>query len=240
MKKLISFVCSLVILGVSAFSCFASTDSFKDQILSALKSGAYTGVTTLYLPQEYLNQAENYLNSNESSLTEEQTQKILANINDVKKTIAQTNATSFAEIENDSATFEKIKTSAEQAASEAGLKLTFNGSKSITITDSNGNVVFKTSIDGNSQTGFNGGYQQATSNTNNIDKKHTDKEQISGNEPAEDNATTTTYEASENDVIKTTGLGVNVTNAAVVSSVIGLLLLASGAVIYNNKLFKHE
>ena len=220
MKKLISFVCSLVILVASAFSCFASTDSLKDQILSALKSGAHTGVTTLHLPQEYLNQAENYLNSNEINLTEEQTNRILAKINEAKAIIAQTNATSLADIQKDSEKFEKIKAAIEQAVSNAGLKFTYNGGKSITITDSNGKIVFKTSFNGDIQ-------QTAKSNGDNA------------GQAASGTATSGTA-ASKNDVIKTTGLGINTTNAAVISSIIGLLVLASGAVIYKNKLYKHE
>ena len=230
MKKLISIVCSLVILGVSAFSCFAAEVGGnlnsvvdKDLILSRLKSGFNTGANvTLYLPQEYLNQAENYLNANGDKLTEDQYKEILININQAASHIKGTNAKSFAEIQNDSQRFEKIKAAMEKAASEAGLKITFNGGKSITVTDASGNVVFKTSVDGNIQKASYNSNNGADRNTN-----YVDEEERRGNDPA-------------GDVIKTTGLDINVTNAAVVSSIIGLLVLASGAVIYTNKLYKHE
>ena len=224
MKKLVSIFCSLVILGMSALSCFAAgvgaLTPTKDTILDLLKSGfGTTSGTRLYLPQEYLNQAENYLNANGDKLTENQYFEIIDQIYEAYGTISKTNATSFADLQkNFPETVNALKKIAQDAASSAGLKITFGEGKSVTITDSTGNVVFKTSVDGTPQKIANNGEKQTVDTADVSD----------------------TYVASQGDVIKTTGLGVNVTNAAIISSVIGLLLLASGAVIYNNKLFKHE
>ena len=245
MKKLISIVCSLIILSASAFSCFAlvfqggsDQDTFvtNDMILSNLKNGFHTKATTLYLPQEYLNQAENYLNANGDNLTKEQRDEIYIQIGSAHSAIANTNATSFADLQNYPEQVSAVKTAAEKAASTAGLKIAFGEGQSVQITDANGNVVFATAKNGTVLPKDDGIDEESRrdndSTISNPSNDGIDEESRRGNDAI---AT-----ADDNDVIKTTGLGVNVSNATVAFSAIGLLVLASGVVIYKNKLYNHD
>ncbi len=182
MKKLISSLCVLAILVFSTFSCFAAQDSLKSQILSELKSGGHTGTTTLYLPDKYINQAENYLNTHE--ITQEQADKILAKISDAKKLIATTNANSLKELKENKAVSDELLTIAQDTAAVVGLKLSYDGGGNFSITDETGTSVI----------------------TNDA-------------------------------VIKTTGLNIDMTNAAVISVFAGIILISSGIVLYRKKVF---
>ena len=245
MKKLISIVCSLIILSASAFSCFALTfagsdgDVFvtNDMILSNLKSGFHTKATTLYLPPEYLNQAENYLNANGDNLTKEQRDEIHIQIDSAQSAIANTSATSFADLQNYPETVSAVKTAAEKAASTAGLKIAFGEGQSVQITDANGNVVFATAKNG-TVLPKDDGIDEESRRDNYSTSSNPSYDGIDEESRRSNDAIATADD--ENDVIKTTGLGVNVSNATVAFSAIGLLVLASGVVIYKNKLYNHD
>ena len=139
MKKLISSLCVFAILVFSTFSCFAAQDSLKSQILSELKSGGHTGTTTLYLPDKYINQAENYLNTHD--ITQEQADQILLKISDAKKLIATTNANSLRELKENGAVFQDLLSIAKDTASVVGLKLSYDGGSDFSVTDAAGTLV---------------------------------------------------------------------------------------------------
>ena len=134
---------AVCILVASSVSAFAAMDSSEHAILDALRSGVQVGSRTVHLPQEYINQAENYFNSSHSTLSEEQRDEVITQINLAKDAIIASGAESYREIINNSALVNQLVTYGQNACDVLGLKLVFDGTD-IIITDQNGVVVFKT------------------------------------------------------------------------------------------------
>lgn len=143
MKKVLSIMFAVCILVASSVSAFAVIDSSEQAILDALSSGVQVESQTIYLPQEYINQAENYFNSPYSTVSQEECDKIIKQINLAKDAIVASGAKSYSEIINNSDLVNQIVAYGQSACDVLELKLVFDGSD-VVITDQNGVVVFKT------------------------------------------------------------------------------------------------
>lgn len=141
MKKILSAVLSVAVIMVCSISVFAAgINSYEKQILDTLRAGINLNGTVSYLPAEYINQAENYLNTS-VDITQAQAQEILGYIEEARALVLADGADSIEGLK--SQTNEAVFKMAQQAAAVLGLKLTISGNKVVVITDAEGNVVFK-------------------------------------------------------------------------------------------------
>ena len=138
LKKVLCAIVAASVMAVSAIPVFAAgINASEKAVLDSLKEGVTVGTQTVYAPDSYITQAENYLNT--VDMTEAQSKEILGYVAEVKEAVkADPNAdiTSLS-----SATVNKVKDLATKAAKVMGLTLTFNG-KTATIVDASGKVVF--------------------------------------------------------------------------------------------------
>lgn len=140
-KKLICALTASILLIVCALPVFAAgINQYEKAVLDELKAGATVGGVHYNIPAQYINQAENWLNSS-YDMTEAQSNEVLALIKEAKETALADGAKDFAQMS--AATRQKILDLAQKAAAVVGLKLTVIDGKTVVITDQSGTVVFK-------------------------------------------------------------------------------------------------
>ena len=140
MKKVLCAVVAAAIMAVSATSVFAAgINADEKAILDSIKAGVSVNNVTYSVPAEYVNQAENYLAT--VDVTADQAKEIMSCIDEVKAVVKADGATSLSAIKT--ATKNKVMEVAKKAAAVLDLKLTFSSDKTVTITNSAGEVVFK-------------------------------------------------------------------------------------------------
>lgn len=136
MKKIIMIALALVLTVFMTVPSFAASNT--DLILDSLRSGVNVNGKIVTIPANYINQAENFLDSHQ--ITNAQTQYILAQISGAKEAIKEAGITNLSNL--DPATKEKILAAAANAANAINLKLTVGSDKKVKISDTNGAIAF--------------------------------------------------------------------------------------------------
>lgn len=141
MKKIICGLAAAVMLTVCALPVFAAgINSHEKAVLDELRAGATVDGIHYNIPSQYINQAENWLNSS-YDMTEEQANEVLSYIREAREIAVASGAKDFAQMS--AATRQKLLDLAQNAAAVVGLKLTVVNGKTVVITDANGVTVFK-------------------------------------------------------------------------------------------------
>ncbi|MCI9273873.1 MAG: hypothetical protein HFE39_07950 [Clostridiales bacterium] len=138
MKKFLSLIAVLALVAVTAVSAFAAgINADEKRVLDTIKAGVTVGGKNVTVPDNYLVQAENYLNT--IDLTAEQADQVLAAVEEAKAYVLANNITSVDSMSN--AQRQAILAYAQKAASVVGLKVTITGDKQVVITDATGKIV---------------------------------------------------------------------------------------------------
>lgn len=139
MKKLSAVLVAAILVVASAVTAFAAgINSSEQAVLDELNSTLTVNGGTFAIPEEYINQAENYFNT--VDMTEEESTEIIAQIQAGKDYIKSTGAASIEEMTI--AQKEKLLSYGEAAAAVMGLTLTYDRvSKVVTVTGANGEQV---------------------------------------------------------------------------------------------------
>ena len=96
MKKLSAIFVALLLVAVSAVSAFAARINGNEQkVLDELKTSVKMQGTEMYLPEAYVNQAENFFNT--IDMTEDQADKVLSVIKSGKTQLEATGAKNIAD-----------------------------------------------------------------------------------------------------------------------------------------------
>ncbi|MBU5461627.1 LPXTG cell wall anchor domain-containing protein [Lachnoclostridium sp. MSJ-17] len=96
MKKLSAIFVALLLVAVSAVSAFAAGINDNEQkVLDELKTSVKMQGTEMYLPEAYVNQAENFFNT--IDMTEDQADKVLSAIKSGKTQLEATGAKNIAD-----------------------------------------------------------------------------------------------------------------------------------------------
>nr|WP_316619770.1 LPXTG cell wall anchor domain-containing protein [uncultured Ruminococcus sp.] len=96
MKKLSTIFVALLLVAVSAVSAFAAGINDNEQkVLDELKTSVKMQGTEMYLPEAYVNQAENFFNT--IDMTEDQADKVLSVIKSGKTQLEATGAKNIAD-----------------------------------------------------------------------------------------------------------------------------------------------
>ena len=96
MKKLSAIFVALLLVAVSAVSAFAASINDNEQkVLDELKTSVKMQGTEMYLPEAYVNQAENFFNT--IDMTEDQADKVLSVIKSGKTQLEATGAKNIAD-----------------------------------------------------------------------------------------------------------------------------------------------
>ena len=96
MKKLSAIIVALLLVAVSAVSAFAAGINDNEQkVLDELKTSVKMQGTEMYLPEAYVNQAENFFNT--IDMTEDQADKVLSVIKSGKTQLEATGAKNIAD-----------------------------------------------------------------------------------------------------------------------------------------------
>jgi LPXTG-motif cell wall-anchored protein len=96
MKKLSAIFVALLLVAVSAVSAFAAGINDNEQkVLDELKTSVKMQGTEMYLPEAYVNQAENFFNT--IDMTEDQADKVLSVIKSGKTQLEATGAKNIAD-----------------------------------------------------------------------------------------------------------------------------------------------
>lgn len=96
MKKLSAIFVALLLVAVSAVSAFAAGINDNEQkVLDELKASVKMQGTEMYLPEAYVNQAENFFNT--IDMTEDQADKVLSVIKSGKTQLEATGAKNIAD-----------------------------------------------------------------------------------------------------------------------------------------------
>lgn len=141
MKKIICGLAAAVMLTVCALPVFAAgINSHEKAVLDELRAGATVDGIHYNIPSQYINQAENWLNSS-YDMTEEQANEVLSYIREAREIAVASGAKDFDQMS--AATRQKLLNLAQKAAAVVGLKLTVVNGKTVVITDANGVTVFK-------------------------------------------------------------------------------------------------
>ncbi len=209
MKKISALFVAAALAAVATVPAFAAgINSAEQAVLDELSGSVTMSGTKMVVSDEYLNQVNNYFNTIE--MTEEQSKTIIAEINNCKKLLENSDV---ANIDNMSkAQKQELMSYGEKAADVVDLSMSYDKStKQLTISDESGTVVFKA---------------QPT------------LVKLSASESSENNSTnntstgssTTTGKITDSYVIKTTGFDVNTSAVAGVTA--GAVALSAVGAIY--------
>lgn len=148
MKKTLALMLALImvisVFSVSSVFAARSLNDYEKAIIAELKSGVVVDGKTISIPSEYINQAETYLQSRETPVTEAEQKEIMAQISVAKAAVKESGATSIKDLP--ASVKNTIVSAATKAAATIGLKLEYSSSNSsIKIIDSTGKVVFEAS-----------------------------------------------------------------------------------------------
>ena len=145
MKKISTLLLVAAMIVMTVFS--ASAAGLSDQeskVLNALKADIPTASATLKIPAQFITQAENFLLSDDS-MTEEDANNIIANINKAKELVKDQPITKFSEVS--SSIRNQVLDLAADSAKIVGAELSVSGS-SISITK-DGKIIFETNFSNN-------------------------------------------------------------------------------------------
>lgn len=138
MKKFLSLITVLALVAVTAVSASAAgINAEEKKVLDTIKAGVTVNGKTVNVPDNYLVQAENYLNT--IDMTAEQANQVIAAVDEAKEFIKTNNITDLNALTG--AQKQSILSMAQKAADVVGLKITITGGSQIVITDSTGKTV---------------------------------------------------------------------------------------------------
>lgn len=142
MKKIIAAVICLVMAAVSLSASAAGLDANKQKVLDALKTTITVDGKVVSLPSDYITQAENYLKSDDVTITAAQADAVVEQINEAVKVVKDAGVTSVSDLsmEERSSIIEDI----EAAADVVDLTVAVDSAKN-TITILKDNVAVATS-----------------------------------------------------------------------------------------------
>ena len=96
MKKVVSIFAALLLVAISVVSAFAAdVNANEKKVLDELKTSVKMQGTEMYLPEAYVNQAENFFNT--IDMTEDQADKVLSVIKSGKTQLEATGAKNIAD-----------------------------------------------------------------------------------------------------------------------------------------------
>lgn len=99
MKKiLIMVMCVLMIAAITQTASAAGLDANKQKVFDALKSSVTINGKTVSLPDDLLNQAENYLRRDDVTLTAQQADLIVAQVKAAQKLVKDAKATKISDL----------------------------------------------------------------------------------------------------------------------------------------------
>ncbi len=144
MKKLAVLILAIALLivpmSISASAADAALNDFEKKIIASLDENIEVDDLLFHLPQEYINQAENFLKS--VDLTETQAEEILDLIQDCKDIAVADHIHSTSDLKIlPQAEKQKLLGKGQAAAEAAGAVLTYNG-EDVVVTH-NGTTVFE-------------------------------------------------------------------------------------------------
>ena len=117
MKKIICGLAAAVMLTVCALPVFAAgINSHEKAVLDELRAGATVDGIHYNIPSQYINQAENWLNSS-YDMTEEQANEVLSYIREAREIVVASGAKDFDQMST--ATRQKLLDLAQKAAADA-------------------------------------------------------------------------------------------------------------------------
>lgn len=123
-KNLLTVVLALVMTIGACFTCFAAeagVSAKEQEILDALKAGVtLQNGTTVQLPANYYNMAQNYLATDGNNLTNSTVDATLEKIADIKSTIVATGVASAADLKTLMSTDNALAATLAEKATAAG------------------------------------------------------------------------------------------------------------------------
>lgn len=145
MKKLVALIAAASTCAAISLTAFAAPgiSASEQKILDSLQGSVTTQAgASISIPQEYLNQAKNYLMRSDVDISEADATTTIGHIEEAKTAVKNSNATSLSDLPGSVKSIVLEKATA--AAAVNGLSLTFDASSSaITIKDANGVTVFE-------------------------------------------------------------------------------------------------
>lgn len=141
MKKLSAIIVALLLVAVSAVSAFAAGINDNEQkVLDELKTSVKMQGTEMYLPEAYVNQAENFFNT--IDMTEDQADQILAVIKSGKTQLEATGAKNIADCTT--AQKKELMTTLTKVMAPVNGTATYDKTTGeITLKSESGEVIFK-------------------------------------------------------------------------------------------------
>ena len=145
MKKIstLLLVAAMIVMTVFSASAAGLSDQ-ENRVLEALRADIPTASATLNIPAQFITQAENFLLSDDS-MTEEDANNIIANIDKAKELVKDQPITKFSEVS--SSIRNQVLDLAADSAKIVGAELSVSGS-SISITK-DGKIIFETNFSNN-------------------------------------------------------------------------------------------
>lgn len=143
MKKLSAILISVVLAAASAVSAFAAgINSSEQAVLDELSKGVSMSGGVMYIPDEYINQAESYFNT--IDMTEEESEEIIAVIKQGESFLESSGASNISDL-----TFEQKEVLlgyGEKAVAVLGMTMSYDFSaKTLTVYGADGEVAFSAS-----------------------------------------------------------------------------------------------
>lgn len=140
MKKLSAILISALLVAVSAVSAFAAGINSNEQaVLDELSKGVSMSGGVMYIPDEYVNQAESYFNT--IDMTAEESEEIIAVIKQGENFLENSGASNIRDL-----TFEQkqvLLSYGEKAVGVLGMAMSYDFSaKVLTIYGADGYVAF--------------------------------------------------------------------------------------------------
>ena len=141
MKKLCAMVgCLILTAALSLTAVAANIDANEQKVLDKLEAGVTVSGKTVNLPAEYITMAENYLKRDDVSLTAEQSNTIVGEIDKAAAFIKTAGVTDLNDLTGAQKT--TLLGYINAAADAAGVKVQIDSArKKITILDSKGAVI---------------------------------------------------------------------------------------------------
>ena len=141
MKKLSAIIVALLLVAVSAVSAFAAGINDNEQkVLDELKTSVKMQGTEMYLPEAYVNQAENFFNT--IDMTEDQADKVLSVIKSGKTQLEATGAKNIADCTT--AQKKELMTTLTKVMAPVNGTATYDKTTGeITLKSESGEVIFK-------------------------------------------------------------------------------------------------
>lgn len=140
MKKLSAILVALVLAATTAVTAFAAGINSNEQaVLDELKTSVTMKDGEMYIPTEYVNQAENYFNTIE--MTTEEKDSILAVVKEGKTFLTNSGASNISDLTLDQK--RELLAYGEKVVAVIDMTMTYDKTtRKLTIYDPNGNVAF--------------------------------------------------------------------------------------------------